>query len=47
MTSYCDTFSRIPRESAEEVLSKREMSRDKSAGLMTPSHSQREGFFFG
>jgi hypothetical protein len=45
MTSYCDFFSRNPQETAGEVLAKRDMSRDRCAGLMTESLSKREGNF--
>jgi hypothetical protein len=46
MTTYCDDFSRNPLETAGEVVARREMSRDRSAGLMTESLSKREGNFY-
>lgn len=43
MTSYSEQFSRPIKETAAEVVSRRELSRDKSAGLLTPSAARREG----
>jgi hypothetical protein len=47
MSSYHEHYARPIRETANEVVARRELSRESHAGLLTPSQARREGIFIG